>query len=123
LPTSYLLGEDGVRKSPKTALTYFLEAEKLGHWIAMTDIARCYIELRDFKMAKQWLDKAVSLSSDEDAYAGLGYLHEKGLGVPRSKAIALGYYITAGDLGSYDARKDAVRLRGKPIVFYPQGSI
>lgn len=117
LGQSYARGMDGVRRNYKTALRYFLKAEKLGYKNATSEIGHCYMKLRDYKKAKHWLDKAVSVGNDEYAYCHLGGLYEEGLGVPKSKAVAIGYYITSGDMGLKCAQKAAERLRGRSILF------
>jgi tetratricopeptide (TPR) repeat protein len=117
LGTSYARGSDGVKQHYQSALKYFLMAEKNGTERARAEIGLCYMNLRAYNKAKRWLDKA---GQDEYAYCTLGWMYEKGLGVPQSRAVALGYYLTAGDMGLEFIQQAAERLRGKPILFEPQ---
>lgn len=118
LGESYATGENGgVQKNVAKALKYFLKADRLGFTLAMSEIGHCYMKLRNYKKAKVWLDKAVSMGGNQYAYYHLGELYEKGLDVPKSKASALGHYVLAGDMGLEVAQKAAVRLRGKPVIF------
>lgn len=118
LGESYATGEN--RKIPKnfrTALGYFLKAERHGFKLAASEIGHCYLKLRDYKKARLWLEKAVCHGPNKYAYCSLGEIYEKGLGVPKSKAIALGYYLTAGDMGIEFAQKAAERIWGRPVTF------
>lgn len=92
------------RASLDTALQVWLPMAKEGDKLAQTYVGEIYEKgiggaPPDFGAARQWYEKAAAQGYAR-ALMNLGYLHERGNGVPKDLTVALNYYRKASGLGN-----------------------
>lgn len=113
------LGYDATKsgKDNAKALKYFLQAYKKGKKFSANNIGLIYLKdkkgLRDYKKARHWFKIAIDETHCEYAYFNMAEIYEKGLGVAKCTATAIGYYTIASDLGNKAGHEHAERLRKK----------
>ena len=89
----------GVKPNPEKAEKYYRCAAKNGHAEAQESLGCLYefAEKPDYRRARKWYARAAAQrsSSAPDAAYRLGYLYEKGLGLPENHAKARKWYARA----------------------------
>lgn len=129
---AFLLGHmyksgNGVVKSDRLALPYFLQASEAGHPAAQVQAALYFYAGneeadidQDYTLAGFWFDKAALQYSGEAQYY-LGVIHRLGQGVPRDRVEGLRWLLLASKKAHVPAFLDLAEIfaRGEGVVEDP----
>lgn len=129
---AFLLGHmyksgNGLVKSDRLALPYFLQAGEAGHPAAQVQVALYYYSGnedadidQDYRLAGMWFDRAALQYSGEAQYY-LGVMHRLGQGAPRDRVEGLRWLLLASNKIYVPAFLDLAEIyaRGEGVVEDP----
>lgn len=97
---------DVLERDPVKALHYKLIAARAGYALAQQDVARLYVDQRDFAFARTWLSAAAAQGTS-GAIMAYASLHNGAEGFAPDKAVTAAYFaiLLARKVGSDEQRK------------------
>jgi TPR repeat protein len=96
-----------------SAVDYFKKAADLGCSPAQVKLAQYYKDLKDYKQALKWFERAAN-DGNAAAYKSLGDMYYEGLGIPKSYQDAFVWYAKA-------AMKDNLDAQSRLAIIYFSG--
>ena len=89
-----------VEKNLKKACNLFIFSGELGNYKSFYEAGKIFKEIKDYKSAIRFFEKA---KFTPESFLELAKMAEKGIGMSKSKKLAVSYYIKSSQLGNSEA--------------------